>query len=150
MKLSAHFSLDEFLTSETAARRGIDNTPTPEIIDNLKRLAFVLEDVRMRLGKPVLISSGYRSPELNKAVGGSDKSAHPYGLAADFICPGFGSPLSICNRLADMQFDQLIHEFGRWVHFGLPVADNPTRRQLLTAKLVNGKTVYEPGLTEVA
>ncbi|HXF44864.1 MAG TPA: D-Ala-D-Ala carboxypeptidase family metallohydrolase [Burkholderiaceae bacterium] len=151
-KLSAHFDLEEFLVSEIAARRGIDNTPTPEIVENLKRLALALEDVRMLLGHPIYITSGYRCPALNVAVGGSATSAHPYGLAADFICPGFGAPLDICTAIAaaGIVFDQLIHEFGRWVHFGLAIGAAEPRRQVLTARFADGSTLYEPGLLKVA
>lgn len=149
MKLTEHFTLDEFLVSETAARLGIDNTPTPEVLSNLTRLATVLEDVRARLGKPIIITSGYRSPELNKAVPGSSwKSMHQYGLAADFICPGFGSPLYVCRAIADtnIQYDQLIHEFGNWVHFGLSVG--APKRELLTAKKGPDGTIWETGINE--
>lgn len=118
MNLSPHFTLAELTVSETAARRGMDNDPPPEVIERLKHTALGLEAVRIRLGTPIIVSSGYRSPELNVAVGGSKNSDHTRGDAADFICPGFGAPSTIVSVLKDsgIQFDQLIEEFGRWVH----------------------------------
>lgn len=147
-KLTDHFSLEEMTASETAARRGIDNTPSPAIIKNLTRTAQLLERVRVLLGsKPILVSSGYRSPALNAAVGGSKTSAHMQGLAADFICPGFGTPLEICKLLDSLgvNFDQLIQE-GTWVHIGLAADGVKPRRQVLTAKFSHGGTTYGSGL----
>jgi zinc D-Ala-D-Ala carboxypeptidase len=125
-KLTEHFTLEEFTHSQTAARKNIPNAPafgSPERA-NLQRLADTMEKVRGILGdKPVLISSGYRSPKVNAAIGGSKNSAHMRGLAADFTCPGFGDPLAICEKLrphmADLAIDQLIHEYVTWVHLGL-------------------------------
>jgi hypothetical protein len=124
-QLTEHFSLAEFTVSETAARHGIDNVPplgSPERA-NLKRTAELMEEVRAILGHPILITSGYRGPEVNAAVGGSKNSAHMSGLAADFICPGFGNPLAICHKLRPhmrkLGIDQVIHEYSTWVHLGL-------------------------------
>lgn len=149
MQLSEHFVLAEFLVSETAARRGIANEPTPEIIDNLRRLCqLVLEPLRVKLVRPVVITSGYRSLALNRAVGGSPTSHHTQGRAADLIVPGM-SPLAVCQAANQLKLPcgQIIHEFGRWAH--LSVAASNERTQLLTAKLAQGKTVYEPGLVHV-
>lgn len=126
--LTEHFTLEEFTLSQTAARKGFDNDPPPKELANLQRTAETLEKVRARLGDhPVLISSGYRCHAVNHAVGGSKNSAHMHGLAADFTCPGFGAPLAICRQLeeqmAELGIDQLIHEFGAWVHLGL--SDEP-------------------------
>ena len=103
---------------------------------NLVRTAEVLEKVRILLDdKPVLLSSGYRSPGVNAAVGGSKNSAHMSGLAADFICPDFGTPLQVCKKLEpfmrDLGIDQLIYEFGTWVHLGLHFGSAP-RHQMMT------------------
>lgn len=147
MKLTQNFRLEEFLVSETAARFGIDNTPTHEVIDNLKRLASVLEDVRARLGKPIIITSGYRSPALNAVIPGSSRnSMHQQGLAVDFISPTYGTPYEICKAISEtnIEFDQLIHEFGNWVHFGL--SNEPPRKQLLTAKRGSVGTIWEKGI----
>ena len=89
MKKIKYFSLSEFITSPTAKRLGIDNLPTFEIVDNLNRLADYLDGIREKLGKPILINSGYRSPILNKAVGGVANSQHLKGLAADIVCLRF-------------------------------------------------------------
>lgn len=132
MKLSPHFSLEEFLVSETAERLGIDNEPTEDHLDNLRALASTMEDVRELLGgRPITITSGYRSANLNRMVNGSTGSAHLDGLAADFICPAFGTPLQICRTVArsGLPYDQIIHEFGRWVHLSI---DPRMRRQVLT------------------
>lgn len=131
-QLSRYFTLQEMTVSETAARRGLSNKPSAKALENLKRLCALLDEVREELGHPILVSSGYRSPEVNAAVGGSKTSAHCQGLAVDFTCPGVGSPLEVARRIAAMglEFDQLIHEFGTWVHLGL--RDDAPRRQLLT------------------
>ena len=132
MYLSAHFDLDEFITSETATRYGIDNTPNDEIVDNLRFLASMLEEVRILLdNKPIIIKSGYRCPKLNSAIGGAKTSQHMQGLAADFICPSYGTPYDICYEISasNLRFDQLIYE-GNWVH--ISVSDQP-RGDRLTA-----------------
>lgn len=124
--LTPHFTLEEFTHSQTAARKGIPNVPptaTPERA-NLQRLAEVMEGVRALLNdRPILISSGYRSIRVNKAVGGSKNSAHMSGLAVDFTCPSYGTPLEVCEALEqhmhDLGIDQLIYEYGTWVHLGL-------------------------------
>lgn len=133
--LTPHFSLDELIFSQTSARLGIDNTPDAAVLANLKRLAGVLEQVRAALGgTPIVISSGYRSPNLNKAVGGAQNSAHVSGLAVDFTAPHFGSVLATAKAIAksDIAFDQMIFEYGRWVHLGLATGSAPPRRQLLS------------------
>jgi zinc D-Ala-D-Ala carboxypeptidase len=131
--LTPHVTLEEMLASQTAARLGIDNTPTdPVILDNLKKTAEMLEQVRTLLGsRPIIISSGYRCLAVNTAVGSSPTSAHVQGQAADFTCPGFGNPYQVCQAVAasNIQFDQLIFEFASWTHIAW--ATNP-RRQLLT------------------
>ena len=112
MRLTEHFDLAEFTLSQEAARRGIDNTPPDEVLENLYILAMALEEVRARLGCPIVISSGYRSPALNAAVGGAPNSAHVLGYAADLTCPGFGAPLSVCKAIAtlpDFKYDQCIY-----------------------------------------
>lgn len=100
-------------------------------------MAEVMEKVRTILDdKPILISSGYRCPPLNSAIGGSKNSAHMSGLACDFSCPGFGTPLQICKKLKpymkELGIDQLIHEYRTWVHLGLSAADMIPRHQALT------------------
>jgi zinc D-Ala-D-Ala carboxypeptidase len=134
MKLSPHFDMAEFTTSQTASRLGIDNDPPLDVVANLKRTAQGLEGVRVLLGVPIMISSGYRSPALNKAVGGSKNSQHMTGEAVDFTAPGFGPPREVINRMveAGIGFDQLILEFppSGWVHVSF-VAGGGGRRQAL-------------------
>lgn len=134
MRLSANFTLAELTVSEIAARRGLDNSPPPEIIENLKRLADALQQVRSLLGnKAILVSSGYRSPEVNAAVGGSTRSDHCQGLAADFIAPSFGTPDEIIKAIvaSDIPYKQVIREFDRWVHFAIPEQGEAPRKQAL-------------------
>lgn len=132
MNLSPNFTLEELTESQTASRLQLDNSPDKATLEVLKRTARSLERMRTLLGnKPILISSGYRAPAVNRAVGGSLTSAHMLGRAVDFICPGFGTPLAICTHLAaqaDFSFDQIIQE-GTWVHISF---DPRNRRQLLT------------------
>ena len=118
MRLSPHFSLEELTHSDTATRLGIDNTPTVEIIDNLTFLANELEYVRDILGTPMLVSSGYRSYALNDHLGSKRTSSHCKGLAVDFISPSFGNPRSVVEAivLANINYDQVILEFDKWVH----------------------------------
>lgn len=132
MRLTENFTLDELTVSETAERMGIDNEPPEDIVDNLRALASALQQVRDVLGnRPIVVTSGYRSPVVNRLVGGSRNSAHVQGWAADFICPAYGRPLEVCRAIAaaGLPYDQLIHEFGRWVHLSV---DPRMRRDALT------------------
>ena len=141
-KLSPHFSLEE-LTITT--RKNIDNTAPQIVVDRLMVLAAGLEQVRSLLGDNALhISSGYRCPELNQAIGSSSTSAHVLGYAVDFTCPGFGTPLEVAKAIAasNIKFDQLIHE-GVWNHLSL---DPRNRRELLTAHFNHNKTTYTKGI----
>jgi zinc D-Ala-D-Ala carboxypeptidase len=145
MKLSDHFNLEEMVFSSTAVRRGIENTPSAEIVTNLMILSEGLEKVRSQVlgNRPMHIDSGYRSPQLNEAVGGAQNSAHMTGFAADFICAEFGNPSSICSAIkaSGIVFDQLIQE-GTWVHLSFA----PTLRdQVLTAHFKDGKATYTSG-----
>jgi len=118
MNLSPNFTLEEATFSETAVRMGIDNNPSPEQLENMKKTAEGMEKVRALLGKPVRVSSWLRLPAVNQAIGGAVKSSHMDGWAVDFTCPGFGDPYTVAKALkeSDIQVDQVIHEFGRWVH----------------------------------
>jgi zinc D-Ala-D-Ala carboxypeptidase len=150
MQLTTHFNLDEFLVSQTAARLGIDNTPTDAKLENIKKLACYLEEVRLFVRKPIHISSGYRSPALNKNIPGSSKnSAHCLGLAADCRIEGM-TPFEACELVSGNfpGFDQIIYEFGPsgWMHVGL--SNGQPRGQLLSAVRRMGQTFYLPGLQE--
>lgn len=140
MQLTSHFSLEELTASSKAKALKIDNTPSPEILENLKALALALEIVRSIIAAPLKISSAYRCPALNAAVGGSKTSAHVQGLAADFTVSGM-TPRQICEKLlaAGVRFDQIICENisaenpdGVWVHFG--ISKGTMRNQVLTMK----------------
>lgn len=148
-----HFTLEELTASQTAVRNGIDNSPDDKQLANLTRLAWFLETLRGKLRAYykrnlfIIVSSGLRCEELNLVIGGSKTSAHMKGLAADITVPGL-TPLEvakfIANHMADEGFDQVIHEFERWVHVGL--CTGLPRYQELTAVRENGKTVYKRGL----
>ena len=145
--LSEHFSLDELVASQTAAREGIDNTPDAAALRNLRSLAQVLEQLRGKLGSyAVAVSSGYRSKALNTAIGGSSSSAHMLGSAVDFIVPQFGTVLQTAKAVAasGIDFDQVIYEYGRWVHLGLAQPGATPRRQLLS---IGSQKKYVSGLT---
>ena len=133
-QLSPNFDLARLTASDTARERGIPNHPTPAHLPHLRLLAGALEELQGLLGAPITITSAYRSPLLNAAVGGVPHSRHALGLAADLVCPAFGSPLEVAHAIAGsaIVFDQVIHEFGRWVHFGLALPAEGPRRQLLT------------------
>ena len=134
MNLSDHFTLAEMTISAQGERAGLDNTPGPIEVANLQRVCRLLEDIRVYLQYPIVILSGYRSAPVNRLVGGSKTSAHMDGLAADFICPRYGTPLEVCRLIAmerKFDYDQLIHEHA-WVHVGLRNDDKPNRRMNLT------------------
>ena len=144
--LSKNFSLDELIFSQTASRKKINNIPDSGTLSNLRRLAETLEVVRSALGNtPILISSGYRSPALNKVVGGSSKSSHMIGLAVDFTAPHFGTVLATAKAVAKsgIVFDQVIYEYGRWVHLGLAESTNQAKSELLS---IGDSQVYISGL----
>lgn len=146
MKLSAHFTKEEFEFSQTATRLGIDNTIPQELMGNAKRTAETMEFVRSALGnRPIRVSSGYRGPILNKAIGGALKSVHMQALACDFTCPSFGTVFQAAEVLASIleDYDQLIYE-GTWIHIGL--SEGHPRREILTATFQNGKVKYHKGL----
>lgn len=145
MQLTPHFSLEELCSSQAAVRNGLENKPDLEATKNLRWLAGTLEEVRALVGKPVHVSSGYRSPAVNKAVGGSSKSAHMRGMAADITVPGMTSrDLAELIRSSAIAYDQLIHE-GTWVHLGL--ADGVMRRQVLTAHFSPAGVTYTQGIS---
>jgi len=151
MKLSNNFSLNELTKSQTAERKGIDNTPSAEHQENLKSLCtHVLQPVRDHFGQVVSVSSGYRSPELCTAIGSKITSQHAKGEAADFEIFGVSN-----KELADwihynLNYDQLILEYWKgeddpnsgWVHCSY--SENQKRRQYLKALKVDGRTKYEP------
>jgi zinc D-Ala-D-Ala carboxypeptidase len=135
-QLSRHFTLKELCASEIADRNNIDNAPkSKEILDNLKHLADNLEHVRSVLNNnPIHINSAYRSNAVNSILGSKSTSAHTKGLAADFICPSFGSPRDIVSKViaSNIQYDQIILEFDRWCHIGFaPKGQKPRLQKLI-------------------
>lgn len=128
----------------------IDNSPSAEIVSNLRVLAQGLERVRVALqGRPIHVNSGYRCVALNKKIGGAKNSRHMSGLAADIICPSFGSPLEVCRAIGDAGLapDQIIHEFGQWCHVSFAAPGSSPRGELLT--IANAVRGYELGLNPV-
>lgn len=142
MKLSDNFYLSEFLLSQTAIRLNIKNEPSPTIIGHLKIVADCLELIRKKLGYPINISSGFRSLALNRVIGGSSTSAHMHGYAVDFTCAKYGTPSDIVKAIksSGIKYDQLLEEYGAWVHISFAPA---LRQQTLRVKKVKGRTVYE-------
>jgi hypothetical protein len=144
MKLSKHFTLDEMTRSQTASQRNILNVPNDEQIENLTDLCiYVLDPIRDAAGRPVMITSGYRSNLLNKAVGGSRTSQHPEGKAADIRVKGIKIEQLFRFILAlGIEFDQCIQEFDTWIHISFNKGNN--RKQALRAIKRNGQTVFIP------
>jgi hypothetical protein len=125
-----NFKFKEFISSNTAFNRGIDNFPKDfVIISNLLHTAFCMQQIRDLLKQPIRITSGYRCEELNRALGGSKTSQHCKGEAVDFICPKYGSLARICEAIIEsgIEFDQLIKEPG-WIHISFSQENN--RREI--------------------
>lgn len=143
-QLTDNFSLEELTRSVTAGNKGIDNNPEPVHVANLRALAkSVLQPARDHINAPVQVNSGYRSRKLNKAIGGSKKSQHCRGEAADISCHDNAVLFNFIRN--ETVFDQLIWEFGTdqepaWVHVSHKLSDN--RKEVLKAVKVKGKTVY--------
>jgi zinc D-Ala-D-Ala carboxypeptidase len=151
MQISKHLSLAEVSRSETAKRRGINNTPSGEHLENFKMLAEnVFEKIREHFGVPIHISSGYRSKELNKAIGGSATSQHCSGEAIDIDMDGSANGITnaqVFNFIKDnLQFDQLIAEFPingnpQWVHVSY-ASNGKQRNEILVAKKNKSVNTY--------
>ena len=149
MKLSENFSLLELTKSQTAARKDIDNTPSPEHQENLKLLCtHILQPVRDRFERVVSVSSGYRSEELCLAIGSKITSQHAKGQAADFEIYGLSNRELATWIKENLNYDQLILEYWKkedpnsgWVHCSYDV--NVNRKQYLKAYKENGRTKYE-------
>lgn len=151
-KLSANFTLSEMVKSETAERRGLNNTPGAAEVANLRLLAEkVLQPVREQYKRGVKVNSGFRHPDVNAAVGGSRTSDHTKGMAADIEIPGVANADLAEWIQKNLKFTQLILEFytpgvpdSGWVHVSYDPAN--LKCQVMTAMRENGKTVYKPGL----
>lgn len=151
MKLSKNFSLDEVIRSATATKLGIDNTPEQEHLDNLQVVIDeIAQPLRDHFGKPVRINSGYRSPALNEAIGGSTKSQHSKGEALDLEIDGV-SNLEVADWITDnCDYDQVILEFynpaegtnSGWVHVSCKANLSQNRERNLIALKDGNKTIY--------
>jgi len=142
MDLSPHFTSDEFTASDTAARLDIDNTLPITLLDNARATAAMLERIRGHLssikGKevPIVLTSGYRCPMLNKAIGSTDRSDHIRAQAADFKAPAFGAPYEVCQALAPvidvLGIQQIIFEHT-WIHVSTRTPDKVINRIITVA-----------------
>lgn len=148
--MTPNFTLHELTRSDWAIRNDVPNTPTVEVTDNLHKLCLlVLEPLRAAVGRPIIVSSGYRSPAVNKAVGGAANSAHLTGRAADINAVGMNaSALARFIRRSGITVDKCILEFpdspsGGWIHVQIASGTNFPRNEFLIARRVNGRTVYE-------
>ena len=152
MKLSKNLSLAEVTKSTTAKRLGIDNTPDEWATENLRQIAVnVFQPLRDAFGCPIYVSSGYRGPELNRAIGGSQRSQHMEGRALDLDADVYGNCTNsqIFNWIREnLEFDQMVWEFGDsdnpdWVHVSF-VYDGVNRKRCLKAcRDDDGKVFYE-------
>jgi hypothetical protein len=152
MKLSKNLSLSEVIKSRTADALGIDNTPDEWVTENLKKVAeHVFQPLRDGLGVPIYVSSGYRCPELNRAIGGAKRSQHMEGRALDLDADVFGecTNADIFNYIKEnLEFDQIVWEFGddtnpNWVHVSYVHDGNNRKRCLKACRDDKGKTYYE-------
>jgi zinc D-Ala-D-Ala carboxypeptidase len=151
MKLSTNFSLQELTKSDIAIRMQIDNTASPQVVENLQALVDnVLQPLRDAFG-PIIVTSGYRSKAVNKACGGSTASHHCQGYAADFQALGVDNR-ELALYIKNLKFTQLILEFyedgvpdSGWVHCAYDPKD--LKGQVLTARKVNGRTKYDNGIS---
>lgn len=149
-QLSANIWLSELCKSQLAMRMGRVVVPTEQELANLRRLAItVLQPLRDYFGKPLVISSGLRPPWLNQAARGAEDSDHIYGCAADFEILGVAN-LAVCHavRKCELPIDQCIleHPPDGWVHASIERPGTQPRGAFLTARLLQGKTVYAPGI----
>lgn len=150
MKLSENLYLKEVIKSNTATRKGIDNSPTEEHLNNLRLIAIrIFQPIREHFDFPIGISSGYRSKALNKAIGGSKSSQHCFGEALDIDADIFGGVTNaeIFHFIKhNLDYDQMIWEFGNdnepdWVHVSFK-SDGKNRKEVLRATKASGKTIY--------
>ena len=134
MQLTPNFTLEELTASGTAARLGINNTPDAIQISNLRRLAYMLQELRNMFDAPIFINSGFRNKELNQAVGSSSSSQHLKACAADIRVSGY-TPREAVRKIVDsgISYDQVICEYDSWVHISVPnEAGEEPRKNALT------------------
>lgn len=138
-KFSKFFTLEELCVSDTAVLHNVSNVPGKAETKNLQDLAkLILDPVRIAVGHPIKVNSGFRNVKVNRLVGGVSTSAHCYGLAVDIVCPRYGNAKKFTQFVADylkknnIAFDQVIYEYGSWVHVGLKHPDGRQRNQVIT------------------
>lgn len=127
-----NFTISEMIKSDTADKNNINNTPDINSLDNMLELIFyVLQPLRAKLGKPMIITSGYRNSQVNKLVGGASNSQHTKGQAVDFVVNGM-TPAKVCEFIknSDVEYDQCINEYNQWTHISYNKGKN--RKQYLT------------------
>jgi uncharacterized protein YcbK (DUF882 family) len=136
MILTKNFKLDELCRSETGERLGLCNVPTDNDIINLKRLANeILQPLRDHLAQPIIITSAFRSPRVNRAVGGSERSQHMVGQAADIRVANMPiAELIETIKNLDLPYHQLINEFDSWVHVSIAPTGQKPKKQILHFK----------------
>lgn len=141
MNLSQHFTLEEATYSETAVRMGIPNQPSELQLANMKHAAACLEPLREATG-PLRVNSWLRLPDVNVAVGGSKVSSHMDGFAIDLSSTTL-TPIQLCRKVEELgiKFDQMIHEYGRWMHISFAPE---MRQQKLT--IFRPENKYKPGI----
>lgn len=145
--MTKHFSLDKFTVSKTAEQRGINNSLPPELIPQAEATLLMLEDIRSYLSQlagkdiPIFIQSGYRSPEVNAAVGGAKNSDHVKAKAIDFRAPAFGTPIEIAqaleSKINELGIGQLINEYpdgNGWVHVSTKAPENDINKIITISK----------------
>jgi hypothetical protein len=135
MNLTEHFTLEELTHTD---HREFDNTPNDAELENIKRLAEFLEQVKTVLGgKPIMVNSAFRSKQVNDAVGSKDTSQHRIGCAADIRVPAM-TPDQVVRAIiaSDLGFDQVIREFDRWTHISIPnqSSGSPRKQALIIDK----------------
>ena len=126
-----NFTISELVKSDTAEKHGLNNTPDINSLDNLLELIFyVLQPLREKLGKPIIITSGFRSVKVNNLVGGVANSEHLYGQAADFVVNGM-TPKQVVEfvKKSGIEFDQCINEYDQWTHISFNKGHN--KKQVL-------------------
>jgi zinc D-Ala-D-Ala carboxypeptidase len=153
VNLTQHFTLEEFAASDTAARLGIDNAVPPELMTEARRTCELLERIRARLSRlvgqevPIVVTSGYRCLQLNRAIGSADASDHVLGKAVDFKAGRFGNAFQVAGLLAplvgELEIGQLIHEYGSWVHVSTRRPEKPVNRIITISRRGT-----EPGILE--
>jgi len=130
MRLTANFTLEELTASGTASRLGIDNTPDDVQLSNLRRLAYMLQELRNMFDAPIFINSGFRNKELNRALGSKDSSQHMKGCASDIRVSGYTPREAVIKIInSGISYDQVICEYDSWVHISVPNEGGGTPRK---------------------